>query len=116
MELLPGGGYLAVVQRADYALYKLDELKLTGTNNVSLRFHGLRDKFPSSWDTIRIEAIGYSTDGSGELHADLTQSSSGNVRIDFHIDFEKGAVQSQDLLQMLKRADELIRDAKHDHL
>src|SRR6267154_2271670 len=51
MELFPGGGYLAVVQRTDYALYKLDDSKITGTNNVSLRFHGLRDKFPSSWDT-----------------------------------------------------------------
>jgi hypothetical protein len=105
-----------VVQRADYALYKLDDSKLTGTNNVSLRFHGLRDKFPSSWDTIRIEATGYSIDESGELHADITQSSSGNARIDFHVYFEKGAVQSRDMLQMLKRADELIRDAKYDHL
>jgi hypothetical protein len=115
MELFPGGGYLAVVQRTDYALYKLDNLKVTGTNNVSLRFHGLRDKFPSSWDTIRIEAVGYSIEGSGELHADLTQSSSGSGHIDFHVEFEKGAAQSRDMLQMLKRAEQLILDAKRDH-
>jgi hypothetical protein len=116
MELFPGGGYLAVVQRADYALYKLEQSKIAGRNKVSLRFRGMRDKFPSAWDVVRIEAIGYSLDGSGELHADLTQSSSGNARLTFHVEFEKGAVPSRDLLKMLKKADELIRNAKHDHL
>jgi hypothetical protein len=116
MEVFPSGGYLAVVQRADYALYKLEESKLSGTNNVSLRFRGLRDKFPSAWDTIRIEAIGYSIDDqTGELHADLTQSSASNAHIDFHVEFEKGAEQSSDVINMLEKADELIRDAKRDH-
>jgi hypothetical protein len=111
MDLFPGGGYLVVVRKSNYDIYKLEQSRITGRNNVSLRFS---DKRSSLAKIARIEAIGYSLPWSdGELHATITESLS-NSRLTSRVEFKKGTVASRDVVKMLKDADRLMREAKRN--
>ncbi len=116
MDIFPSGGYLAVVQRGDRALYKLEYSKIIGRNNLELRFRDISEK-RSVPITIRMSATGYAfgEDPGGELHATVTEES-GDVHQEDRVEFEKGADLSEDLIKMLKDADEMIDDAKRKHL
>jgi hypothetical protein len=46
MDLFPGGGYLVVERKADYDIYKLEEFKITGRNEVTLRFSDKSHSLP----------------------------------------------------------------------
>jgi hypothetical protein len=46
MDLFPGGGYLVVARKADHDIYRLEESKITGRNEVSLRFRGGSSTLP----------------------------------------------------------------------
>ncbi len=116
MDIFPSGGYLAVVQRGDRALYKLEYSKIIGRNDLELRFRNISEKGPLPI-MIRMSATGYAfgEDPGGELHATVT-TESGNVHQEDRVDFEKGADPSEDLIKMLKDADKMIDDAKRKHL
>ena len=55
MDLFPGGGYLIAVRKADHDIYKLEEFKITGTNEVSFRFSDRSHSLPK---IATIEGIG----------------------------------------------------------
>jgi hypothetical protein len=110
MDLFPGGGYLVVVRNVDHDIYKLDEFKITGSNEVSFRFS---DKSHSLPKIATIEGIGcYALPwGDGELHATITESLS-NVRLTSKVYFQKGEGPSRDVVKMLEDADRLMGEAK----
>ena len=117
MDLFPGGGYLVIMRPGDHDIFKLEQSKITGRNEATLRFKCTPPKSCPIPFTVRVEVMGgYSIDDStGELHATLRTSMS-NIRQTYRVDFEKGAAPSRDLAKRLKETDRLIRDAKRNHL
>jgi hypothetical protein len=112
MDLFPGGGYLVVARKADHDIYKLEKFKITGTNEVTLRFSNKSHSLPK---IATIEGIGcYALPwGDGELNATITESLS-NIRLTSKVYFQKGDKASQDVVKMLKDADRLMREAKRN--
>jgi hypothetical protein len=112
MDLFPGGGYLVIERKADHDIYKLEEFKIVGRNEVTLRFS---DKSHSLTKTATIKGAGcYALPwGAGELHATITESLS-NSRLTSRVYFQKGDEASRDVVKMLKDTDRLMREAKRN--
>ena len=116
MDLFPGAGYLVILTRGRRDLFKLEKLNFTGRNKVSLRFRKISGpplRFPV---ILSVDAIGHTfQDTVGELNATMVQSLSEAHWI-LKAYLQKGKGPSQDVFDMLKDADRMIRDAKRKRL
>ena len=118
MDLFPGGGYLAIVRGGPpQDLFKLEKLRITGRNKVSLQFREISGpplRFPV---ILSVDAIAFTfEDTIGEFNATMVQSLSKAHWTFDNIYLKKGKEPSQDLIRMLKNADRMIRDAKRKRL